>query len=140
MSAAYYDFEAMLHGIRIRCEIARQPALKPYVVEEVMPGADVTSEAELRADIRARGVSNLHPVGTCRMGREPDAVVDPQLRVHGIGALRVADASIMPAIGACNTNAPAIKIGEEMRRHGRRAAPPPRRADKSFLPIEWGGT
>ena len=55
-----------------------------------MPGPEVTGEAELRADIRARGVSNLHPVGTCRMGRKTDAMVAPQMRVHGIAAPRVA--------------------------------------------------
>jgi choline dehydrogenase len=108
-----YDFEALIHGMRICREIAKQPALKPFVVEEILPGPEVSGEAELRADIRARGVSNLHPVGTCRMGHEVDAVVDPQLRVHGIGALRVADASIMPSIVAGNTNAPTIMIGEK---------------------------
>jgi choline dehydrogenase len=108
-----YDFEALIHGMRICREIARQPALKPFVVEEILPGPEVTAEVELRADIRARGVPNLHPVGTCRMGREVDAVVDPQLRVHGIGALRVADASITPSIVAGNTNAPSIMIGEK---------------------------
>jgi len=94
-------------------EIARQPALKPYVVEEVLPGPQVADEADLKTDIRARAVSNLHPVGTCRMGRETDAVVDPQLRVHGVAGLRVADASIMPIIVAGNTNAPSIMIGEK---------------------------
>ncbi len=108
-----YDFEALLHGMRICREIAAQPALKPFVAEEILPGPHVTGEAELKADIRARGVSNLHPVGTCRMGREVDAVVDPRLRVHGVGNLRVADASIMPSIVAGNTNAPSIMIGEK---------------------------
>jgi choline dehydrogenase len=108
-----YDYEAIIHGMKLCREIAGQPALKPFVVEEILPGPAVTGDAELRADIRARGVSNLHPVGTCRMGREADAVVDPQLRVHGIAALRVADASIMPSIVAGNTNAPAIMIGEK---------------------------
>ena len=108
-----YDFQALIEGMRICREIARQPALQPFVVEEILPGPAVTSEADLKADIRARGVSNLHPVGTCRMGREIDAVVDPQLRVHGIDNLRVADASIMPSIVAGNTNAPAIMIGEK---------------------------
>ncbi len=65
------------------------------------------------AEIRVRGVSNLHPVGTCRMGRDRDAVVDPRLRVHGIAGLRVADAAIMPQIPGGNTNAPAIMIGEK---------------------------
>jgi choline dehydrogenase len=108
-----YDFEALIHGMRVCRDIARQPALKPFVVGEILPGPQVTTEAELKADIRARGVSNLHPVGSCRMGREVDAVVDAQLRVHGITALRVADASIMPSIVAGNTNAPAIMIGEK---------------------------
>ncbi len=108
-----YDYEAIIHGMKLCREIAGQPALKPFVVEEILPGPAVTGDAELRADIRARGVSNLHPVGTCRMGREADAVVDPQLRVHGVAALRVADASIMPSIVAGNTNAPTIMIGEK---------------------------
>jgi len=108
-----YDFEALIHGMRICRQIAAQPALKPFVMEEILPGAQVTGEDELKADIRARGVSNLHPVGTCRMGHESDSVVDPQLRVHGIAGLRVADASIMPSIVAGNTNAPSIMIGEK---------------------------
>ena len=62
---------------------------------------------------RNRGVSNLHPVGTCRMGTGRDAVVDPRLRVHGIRGLRVADASIMPLVVGGNTNAPSIMIGEK---------------------------
>jgi choline dehydrogenase len=107
------DFNAILHGMRICREIAKQTALEPFVVEEILPGAEVTSEEELRKDIRARGVSNLHPVGTCRMGHGVDAAVDPQLRVHGIDRLRVADASIMPSIVAGNTNAPSIMIGEK---------------------------
>lgn len=108
-----YDYEALIQGMRICREIASQPALQPYVVEEVLPGPQITGEAELKADIRARGVSNLHPVGTCRMGHETDSVVDAQLRVHGVAGLRVADASIMPVIVAGNTNAPSIMIGEK---------------------------
>ena len=64
-------------------------------------------------EIRVRGVSNLHPVGTCRMGRELDAVVDPRLGCTGSQALRVADASIMPQVPGGNTNAPSIMIGEK---------------------------
>jgi choline dehydrogenase len=63
--------------------------------------------------VRETGVSNHHPVGSCRMGTGTDAVVDPRLRVHGVERLRVADASIMPAIIAGNTNAPSIMIGEK---------------------------
>ena len=108
-----YDWQALIEGTRICREIARQPALKPFLVEEVMPGPSVNDDASLREFIRANGVSNLHPVGTCRMGRGVEDVVDPQLRVHGIERLRVADASIMPAIVAGNTNAPSIMIGEK---------------------------
>jgi choline dehydrogenase len=107
------DWSAMLKGMRICREIARQPALKPFIVEEILPGPQVADEGDLRDYLRATGVSNLHPVGTCRMGHGVDAVVDPQLRVHGIAGLRVADASIMPSIVAGNTNAPSIMIGEK---------------------------
>ena len=103
----------MIFGVRLARTIAEQPALKPYVAEEVVPGPKVQSEEELTTDIRNRGVSNLHPVGTCRMGTGSDAVVDPRLRVNGIRGLRVADASIMPRVVGGNTNAPSIMIGEK---------------------------
>jgi choline dehydrogenase len=107
------DWSAMLEGIRICREIGRQPALRPFVVEEIEPGPAATEEKQLREYVRATGVSNLHPVGTCRMGRAPGDVVDPELKVHGLAGLRVADASIMPSIVAGNTNAPSIMIGEK---------------------------
>jgi choline dehydrogenase len=108
-----YDFQALIYGMKLSRKIAAQPALQPFVGEEVMPGAGVQSEAQMIEEIRERGVSNLHPVGTCRMGREVDAVVDPRLRVHGVAGLRVADASIMPQVPGGNTNAPSIMIGEK---------------------------
>ncbi|MGE3918223.1 MAG: GMC family oxidoreductase, partial [Hyphomicrobiaceae bacterium] len=108
-----YDVEAMLYGMRLARRIASQPALRPFIVEEVQPGPAVTSETDLIEDLRNRGVSNLHPVGTCRMGRGSDAVVDPRLRVHGLKGLRVADASVMPQVVGGNTNAPSIMIGEK---------------------------
>lgn len=108
-----YDIEAMLWGMRTARKIARQPALKPYVLEETMPGADVVSDEALTEDLRQRGVANLHPVGTCRMGTDKDAVVDARLRVHGVAGLRVMDASIMPQVVGGNTNAPSIMIGEK---------------------------
>ena len=111
--ASENDFQALIYGTRLCRKIARQPALSSFVVEEVVPGAACESEDDIRAEIRVRGVSNLHPVGTCRMGREVDAVVDPRLRVHGLAGLRVADASIMPQVPGGNTNAPSIMIGEK---------------------------
>ncbi len=109
----HYDMQAMLAGMRWARMIAAQPALAPYIAAETQPGPECASDAALEADIRARGVSNLHPVGSCRMGNGADAVVDPRLRVHGLRGLRVADASIMPQIVAGNTNAPSIMIGEK---------------------------
>jgi choline dehydrogenase len=108
-----YDMQALIFGIRTCRRIAAQPALASYVVEEIAPGARFDTDAELADVVRANGVSNHHPVGSCRMGNEPDAVVDARLRVYGIERLRVADASIMPSIIAGNTNAPTIMIGEK---------------------------
>jgi choline dehydrogenase len=108
-----HDIDAMLYGVRLARKIAEQPALKPYVAAEVVPGPAIQSEDKLIEDIRNRGVSNLHPVGTCRMGTGSDAVVDSRLLVHGIKGLRVADASIMPQVVGGNTNAPSIMIGEK---------------------------
>jgi choline dehydrogenase len=107
------DFQALIYGARLARKIAAQPALRPFVVEEVLPGPTVESDDQMIEEIRIRGVSNLHPVGTCRMGHEVDAVVDPRLRVHGIERLRVADASIIPQVPGGNTNAPSIMIGEK---------------------------
>jgi choline dehydrogenase len=108
-----YDKQAILFGMRKCREIARQPALKDYMVEEVLPGPAVASEDDLLEDVRARGIANFHPMGTCRMGDAIDSATDARLRVHKVAGLRVADASIMPSIVAGNTNAPTIMIGEK---------------------------
>jgi choline dehydrogenase len=108
-----YDMQALIFGIRTCRKIAAQPALAPFVAGEIAPGRQFETDAQLADVVRASGVSNHHPVGTCRMGKGADAVVDPRLRVHGVTGLRVADASIMPAIIAGNTNAPSIMIGEK---------------------------
>ena len=108
-----YDVEALTAGMRLARNISRQPALAPYVAEELVPGAAVDSDAEFEGAIRRYGISNLHPVGTCRMGPDEAAVCDPRLRVNGVGGLRVVDASIMPSVPAGNTNAPTIMIAEK---------------------------
>ena len=82
-------------------------------MEETSPGVATRSDEEIAEDVRQRGVSNLHPVGSCGMGHGPMAVVDPRLRVHGVPGLRVVDASVMPVIVAGNTNAPTIMIAEK---------------------------
>ena len=105
------DMRTMIQAIRRSREIAEQAALSPWNAGEHFPGAAVCNDEEIAAYV-ARDVSTwFHPVGTCRMGVAEDAVVDPGLRVHGIGGLRVADASIMPDTVSVNTNAAATMIG-----------------------------
>ena len=107
------DCRTTIAGIRMVRNVIGQPAFAAYRGRELTPGDAVQSEAELTAWLRANAMTTFHPVGTCRMGRDPMAVVDARLAVHGIAGLRVADASIMPVIVSGNTNAPAIMIGEK---------------------------
>ncbi len=109
-----YDMQALMTAMKMVRSFTRQPALAPYVAEEVVPGPHIQSDADLEKSIRENAQSNLHPVGTCRMGPEgTDSVVDARLRVHGVGSLRVVDASVMPTVPAGNTNAPTIMIAEK---------------------------
>lgn len=107
------DLELMRDGLKISRAIAHAQAFDGIFVEEAAPGADITSDDALEAYIRETGDTLFHPVGTCKMGSDTQAVVDPELRVHGVEALRVIDASIMPTITSGPTNAPAIMIGEK---------------------------
>ena len=113
--ATPYDLQAMLAGARLARRVAEQPALAPFVSGELVPAADYgEGDAGLERFIRETGTTNHHPAGSCAMGPDPaSSVVDPRLRVHGVAGLRVADASIMPAVVAGNTNAPSIMIGEK---------------------------
>lgn len=108
-----YDMRAVVTGIRLARKIAEQPALRPYIAEELQPGPATESDEEVAAFLRQTGVSNHHPSSSCAMGTGVNSVVDPRLRVHGIDGLRVADASIMPVVVGGNTNAPSIMIGEK---------------------------
>jgi choline dehydrogenase len=108
-----HDVAQMLGGARFLRRLAATPALSVVIEEELKPGAAVQSDEALVEDIRMRAYSVFHPVGTCRMGSDATAaVVDARLRVHGIEALRIADASIFPTITSGNTNAPAIMVGD----------------------------
>ncbi len=107
------DIEMMLECIRVSREILAQPAFRPFRAHEIHPGDDVTDREGLLGFVREKAESIYHPVGTCRMGSDPDAVVDPQLRVRGVEALRVIDASVMPTLIGGNTNAPTIMIAEK---------------------------
>ena len=109
---AEHDRAEMLAGVKFLRKLAAMPSLAAVIEEELAPGPACVSDADLQADIAKRSGTVYHPVGTCRMGPgAAEAVVDARLRVHGIGGLRVIDASIMPNIVSGNTNAAAIMIG-----------------------------
>ncbi len=107
------DRTANVEGLKILRKILQAPALRPYVVEEVDPGAKAVSDEALLAHCRARGSTIYHPTSTCRMGNDPLAVVDQRLRLRGIEGLRVVDASVMPDLVSGNTNAVVIMIAEK---------------------------
>jgi choline dehydrogenase len=107
------DRRTAVAGIKLARALAATPAVRPYVAEEVKPGAAIGSDAELLEFARETGATIFHPSGTCRMGSDPGAVVDPRLRVKGAEALRVVDASIMPTLVSGNTNAGVVMIAEK---------------------------
>ena len=102
-----------LRGLKLAREILNQKALKPYVLEERLPGTALQTDAELIDFACKHAKTDHHPVGTCKMGHDKMAVVSPQLKLHGLEGLRVADASVMPTITTGNTNAPTIMIAEK---------------------------
>jgi choline dehydrogenase len=107
------DLEPLLRGIRLARRIFASPPFAPYQAKEVVPGEAAQSDAELEAYVRAEAYTVHHAVSTCRMGTDPLAVVDPQLRVTGIERLRVADASVFPSIIGGNTNAAVVMVAEK---------------------------
>ena len=108
-----YDMNVLVEGFKLARKIAHSPAYDAYRGEEYLPGAEVQKDEEIKAFIREQVTHIWHPIGTCKMGNDPMAVVNDQLQVHGIQGLRIADASIMPTIVNANTNAPCIMIGEK---------------------------
>ena len=108
-----YDRQGTVAAMRKAREIFATPPLADVVGGEIAPGPEVQSDEDLVQWICNYAETTYHPVGTCKMGSDPRAVVDDQLRVHGIDGLRVADASIMPTLTSGNTNAPSIMIGEK---------------------------
>lgn len=126
--SAFRDIEATIAGVRRIREFMSAPPISAAVVRELHPGRETDSEEQLVQFVRLNSKSSYHPVGTCRMGQEGDAVVDARLRVRGVTGLRVIDASIMPTPSSGNTNAAAIMIGEkgsDMLIADRKAGAPP---------------
>jgi choline dehydrogenase-like flavoprotein len=120
------DLQRMIAGLKAAIDICGQPAMRPYCAEPFNLPAD-DSDAALRMHAARTTFAIYHPVGTCRMGEDAGAVVDPQLRVNGVEGLRVVDASVMPTVPRGNTNAPTIALAEraaDLIRHGRAMSAP----------------
>jgi choline dehydrogenase len=107
------DVAAMARGVEIVRDLVSASAFDAWRGPEALPGAGVQGDAALRDFVRGAAGSYFHPVGSCKMGVGPDAVVDPELRVRGVAGLRVADASIMPDVVSANTNTATMVIGEK---------------------------
>ena len=108
------DQQTIVEGLKLLRRIMATPQIGRFVASEFQPGPAVTSDDELLEYARRRGGTVYHPTSTCKMGVDPLAVVDPELRVYGVEGLRVADASIMPTVVSGNTNAASIMIGEKL--------------------------
>jgi choline dehydrogenase len=106
------DRRTLVEGLRMGRKLFEQPLLRQFVVEETVPGAAIQDEAGLLNYASTNGGTVYHGVGTCRMGRDEGAVVDPELRVHGVSCLRVVDASVMPNVTSTNTNATVLMLAE----------------------------
>lgn len=107
------DLRISAEGVKISREIMNQPAFAKYVRQEHFPGKDVRTQADFENYARQYGRTSYHPTGTCKMGVDEMAVVDPQLRVRGLEGIRICDSSIMPSLIGSNTNAPTIMIAEK---------------------------
>jgi choline dehydrogenase len=106
------DQRTIVAGLNLCRRLLANPHLQHFIESEFLPGATVQTDEQLLDFARQRGGTVYHPTSTCKMGSDPMAVVDPELRVHGVEGLRVADASIMPTVVSGNTNAATIMIGE----------------------------
>jgi choline dehydrogenase len=111
--AALADRRVAAEAIRLTRRICAAPAMAPFEPEEFRPGPAFQTDEELAQAAGQIGTTIFHPVGTCKMGSDPQAVVDERLRVYGVEGLRIVDASIMPTITSGNTNAPTIMIAEK---------------------------
>jgi choline dehydrogenase-like flavoprotein len=134
------DMERMVAALRLTLDICSQPAMRPYAAQPwTTPDGD--SDEALRAHAARTTFAIYHPVGTCRMGEDADAIVDSQLRVNGVESLRVVDASVMPTVPRGNTNAPTIALAEraaDLIRHGHALLEPATSASDETEPARAG--
>lgn len=107
------DQRVIVAGLKLCRDILARPAMQHFIASEYLPGPNVQTDDELLDFARRNGGTVFHPTSTCKMGVDPMAVVDPELRVYGVSGLRVVDASIMPTVASGNTNAPTIMIAEK---------------------------
>ena len=103
----------MIEGVRIARKLLSAPDFDRFQGSELYPGEEAQSDDEILEFLRERAETIYHPIGTCKMGSDDKAVVDDQLRVRGLGGIRVVDASIMPTITSGNTNSPVVMIAEK---------------------------
>jgi choline dehydrogenase-like flavoprotein len=130
-----YDDRVITEGVKLARAVAGQPALRPWVKRELAPGPDVRTDEEISEYARRTANTVYHPAGTCRMGAadDPGAVVDPQLRVRGIGRLRVADASVFPTMIGTNPCITCMMIGEKCADLVKEAASPAPLAERNLV-------
>ena len=107
-----HDARTLREGVRLARRVLAESPLARHVTEELLPGADAVDDDALDAHLRARSQTLYHPVGTCRMGTDDDAVVTPDLRLRGVDGLRIVDASVIPALPRGHTNWPTVMVAE----------------------------
>jgi choline dehydrogenase-like flavoprotein len=108
-----YDVKISAEGVRMSREIFGQPSLQKFIKRMHLPGEDVKTQQQFADYARRYGRTSYHPTGTCKIGVDAMAVVDPQLRVHGLERIRICDSSTFPSLIGSNTNAAAIMVGEK---------------------------
>jgi choline dehydrogenase len=129
------DMDVMLEGVKLARTLAAAKAFDKYRGREMHPGSEAADDKALLSHIARYAATLYHPVGTCKMGNDSEAVVDSELRVRGVEGLRIVDASVMPAVPGGNTNAPTIMIAEKAADMIKGSTPARRQVDSVFSTV-----